>query len=98
MNSMFVSSTNGDGYVGGVPDSHAFWKQIADGHIEAFSGKWVPWYNLHKTFAGLRDAYLVAGNKKARDVLIHLGDWCDRITAGLSDAQMQQMLATNTAA
>jgi len=86
--------TNGDGYVGGVPDSHAFWKQIAEGHIDAMRSKWVPWYNLHKTFAGLRDAYLVAGNEKARHILIALGDWADHVTAGLSDAQMQQMLGT----
>ena len=26
------------------------------------SASWVPWYNLHKTFAGLRDAYLEAGS------------------------------------
>jgi DUF1680 family protein len=86
--------TNGDGYVGGVPDSHVFWKQIAEGHIEAFRGKWVPWYNVHKTFAGLRDAYLVAGNQKARSILIGLGDWCDHVTTGLSDDQMQRMLGT----
>lgn len=86
--------TNGDGYVGGVPDSHVFWKQITDGHIEAFRGKWVPWYNMHKVFAGLRDAYLVAGNEKARTVLIGLGDWCEHVTAGLSDDQMQRMLGT----
>ena len=86
--------TNGDGYVGGVPDSHTFWKQISEGHIDAMRGKWVPWYNMHKTFAGLRDAYLVAGNQKARTILIGLGDWCDHITANLSDAQMQQMLGT----
>ena len=86
--------TNGDGYVGGVPDSHAFWKQIAEGHLDAMRGKWVPWYNLHKTFAGLRDAYLVGGNEKAKNILIALGDWCDHITSGLSDAQMQQMLGT----
>jgi len=86
--------TNGDGYVGGVPDSHVFWKQIADGHIDAMRGKWVPWYNMHKIFAGLRDAYLVAGNQKARTILISLGDWCDHVTANLSDAQMQQMLGT----
>ncbi len=86
--------TNVDGYVGGVPDSHVFWKQIADGHIDAMRGKWVPWYNMHKTFAGLRDAYLIGGNQKARKILIGLGDWCNHVTATLSDNQMQQMLAT----
>ena len=82
----------GDGYVGGVPGSRELWKQVAAGHIEALNQKWVPWYNLHKTFAGLRDACLVAGNRKARDVLVRFGDWCERVTAGLSDAQMQRML------
>ena len=81
-----------DGYVGGVPGSREFWKQIAAGHIEAFNTKWVPWYNLHKTFAGLRDAYLVAHVQAAKEVLIHLGDWAIGVTSGLSDAQMQRML------
>lgn len=83
-----------DGYVGGVPGSRAFWKQISEGHIEAFGSKWVPWYNLHKTFAGLRDAYLVAGNAKAKEVLVRLGDWAAGVTANLSDDQMQRMLGT----
>jgi hypothetical protein len=83
---------SGDGYVGGVPGSRELWKAVAAGRIEAVNSKWVPWYNLHKTFAGLRDAYLVAGNTKARDILIQCGDWCDKITSGLSDDQMQRML------
>jgi uncharacterized protein len=86
--------TSGDGYIGGVPGSRGFWKEVAGGRIEAFRGKWVPWYNLHKTFAGLRDAWLVAGNKQAREVMLQLGDWCDRIVADLSDQQMQKMLDT----
>jgi hypothetical protein len=83
---------SGDGYVGGVPGSSELWKSVAAGHVEAVNSKWVPWYNLHKLFAGLRDAYVVAGNTKARDILIQCGDWCDKITSGLSDQQMQRML------
>jgi DUF1680 family protein len=81
-----------NGYVGGVPGSRALWNSVAAGHVEAVNSKWVPWYNLHKTFAGLRDAYLVAGNEKARDIFIHLGDWCVQLISGLSDQQMQRML------
>jgi uncharacterized protein len=81
-----------NGYVGGVPGSRALWNAVAAGQVEAVNRKWVPWYNLHKTFAGLRDAYLVAGNNQARDVLIHLGDWCVNLISGLSDQQMQRML------
>jgi len=89
-----VQQANGNGYIGGVPGSREFWKKIAAGQIGELKKKWVPWYNVHKTFAGLRDAYLTAGNTKARDLLIRLGDWAVHVTAGLSEAQMQQMLDT----
>jgi DUF1680 family protein len=85
-----------DGYIGGVPDGRAFWADIAAGRINANSfginNKWVPWYNLHKTFAGLRDAYLVAGNEKAREIFIREGDWCEQLLSKLSDEQIQNML------
>ena len=82
----------GDGYVGGVPGSRELWKAVAGGDIAAINKKWVPWYNLHKTFAGLRDAYRETGNTRARDVLVGLGDWCVTLTSRLSEGQMQQML------
>jgi DUF1680 family protein len=89
---------SGDGYLGGVPGSRVFWNDVAAGGVDAngfrVGGKWVPWYNLHKTFAGLRDAYLVAGNSKALEILIRYGDWCVQLISGLSDAQMQNMLKT----
>lgn len=81
-----------DGYVGGVPGSRAFWAQIASGDVGKTRSKWVPWYNLHKTYAGLRDAYIVGGNKKARTILVRLGDWAETVTHNLSEEQMQQML------
>ncbi|PTX92258.1 glycosyl hydrolase [Verrucomicrobia bacterium LW23] len=87
---------NGDGYVGGVPGSRAFWTDIAAGRIKAsgfnLNGKWVPWYNMHKLFAGLRDACTAGGSGKARTILLKLGDWCENVTSGLSAAQMQDML------
>ena len=82
----------GDGYIGGVPGSRALWTAVAAGDVDAVNRKWVPWYNLHKTFAGLRDAWLETGNITARDVLIHFGDWCVTLTSKLSDEQMQRML------
>ena len=84
---------NGDGYVGGVPGSRALWTAVANGDIDAVNRKWVPWYNLHKTLAGLRDAWLEAGNAGARDVLVRFGDWCVDLTSHLSDDQMQRMLS-----
>jgi len=81
-----------DGYIGGVPDGKHFWEEVRKGHIEAFNQKWVPWYNVHKTFAGLRDAYLVAGVNDAKPILIRLADWAGSILDRLSDDQIQQML------
>ena len=81
-----------DGYVGGVPGSAELWKAIAAGNVDAINRKWVPWYNLHKLYAGLRDACQIVGNQQAREILIRCGDWCEKITSGLSDDQMQRML------
>ena len=87
---------NGDGYVGGIPGGKALWQEIREGKINAggfsLNDKWVPWYNIHKLYAGLVDAYQVAGNQKAKDVLIKLSDWCLALTANLTDEQMQTML------
>ena len=51
---------------------------IAEGQCRTHAEKWAPWYNLHKMFAGLRDAYLLGGNEKARDLLVRFGDWCEQ--------------------
>jgi DUF1680 family protein len=83
---------SGDGYLGGVPGSRALWKDVAAGHVEAVNQKWVPWYNVHKTLAGLRDAWWLAGNRLACEILVRCGDWCGTIVSGLSDDQMQRML------
>ncbi len=54
----------------------------------------VPWYTLHKIFAGLRDAHLYCGSKPAREVLVKLADWAVEATKGMSDDQFQRMLGT----
>lgn len=86
----------GTGYIGGVPGSTALWQEISQGDIRAgnfdLNGKWVPLYNIHKTFAGLRDAYQVAGYSVAKDMLVKMTDWAVNVTDGLSDALMQDML------
>ena len=52
----------------------------------------VPWYTLHKIFAGLRDAYLFCGNAPAREVLVKLTDWAVDVTKDMTDDQFQRML------
>lgn len=88
-----VQEANGNGYIGGVPGSREFWQSIGSGEVDKIWSKWAPWYNVHKTFAGLRDAWVAGGKPKARDLLLKLGDWCVNLTSQLSEAQMQQMLS-----
>ena len=91
-----AQQTVGTGFIGGTPGSLQLWKDIKEGKIRAggfdLNGKWVPLYNIHKTYAGLRDAYLYAGSDLARQMLIAFTDWMIDITSGLSDEQMQDML------
>ncbi len=86
----------GDGYIGGVPGSRELWSEIKAGNIYAGSfslnDRWVPLYNIHKTYAGLRDAYLLAESELAKQLLIDYTDWMMKITSGLSDEQVQELL------
>ncbi len=86
----------GDGYVGGIPGGRKLWDAVAAGKMNfqnfSLNGAWVPWYNEHKLFAGLRDAWLIGRNAEARDVLVRLADWCDHLLRDLTDEQMQGMM------
>lgn len=87
---------HGNGYIGGVPEGKTIWTEIAQGNIHAhkfsLNGKWVPLYNLHKTYAGLRDAWLYTKNKKAKKMLIEMSDWAIDLVSRLSEEQIQDML------
>lgn len=87
---------NGNGYIGGVPGGKAIWEEVANGNIRAggfdLNGKWVPLYNIHKTYAGLRDAYLHAGSEQAKEMLVKMTDWAIRLVSKLSEEQIQDML------
>ena len=54
----------------------------------------VPWYTLHKVYAGLRDAALLADSAASRAVLLRLADWGVVACRPLSDAAFEAMLAT----
>ncbi|MDR7333466.1 glycoside hydrolase family 127 protein [Roseateles asaccharophilus] len=86
----------GTGYIGGIPDGGKAWAEMSAGKlkVDSFSvnGRWVPWYNIHKVFAGLRDAWVYTGNADAKAMLVKLSDWALRLTTPLTDAQMQDML------
>ena len=80
----------GNGYVGGFSERAiiAFAGLVKDPSLNPN----VPWYCLHKIYAGLLDMYLLAGNEQALDVLKKAADWIDKTTNQLSDLKMQGML------
>ena len=86
----------GDGYLGGVPAGRRLGEELAAGTVDAdlftLNGRWVPLYNLHKTFAGLLDAYTYAGSTQALAMLTGLADWWLGISATLSDNTFEEML------
>ena len=90
------ADADGNGYISGIPEGKQIWKEISEGDIRAESfglnNRWVPLYNIHKIYAGLRDAYLVYGSKDAGEMFIGLTEWMYKLTEGLTDAQIQQML------
>lgn len=45
----------------------------------------MPWYNVHKICAVLRDAWLYAGNEEAKKIFLKFCDWGINITSDLSD-------------
>jgi hypothetical protein len=82
----------GVGYIGGVPQSDSMWSAFMKGEFRQYSSAWAPFYNIHKMYAGLRDAWLYCGNEKARGLFLGFCDWGIHLTAGLSDEQMEQMM------
>ena len=84
----------GKGYVGGVPGSDRVWGGFKKGNFGAYYGAWVPFYNIHKMYAGLRDAWLYCGNEQARQLFLGFCDWAIDLTAELTDAQVEHALDT----
>jgi DUF1680 family protein len=93
-----VQDKHGDGYLSALEKGRESFAAVSKGDIRAaafdLNGLWSPWYVLHKTFAGLRDAYRHTGNKVALDVEKKFAAWSESVLAPLSDAQVQKMLAT----
>ena len=80
----------GNGYIGGFSERAilAFSGIVKDPSLNPN----VPWYCLHKVYAGLLDLYLLTGNEQALDVLKKAGDWIDKTTSQLTELRMQGML------
>jgi DUF1680 family protein len=93
-----VQNKNGDGYLSALEGGREKFNELAAGNIRSSSfdlnGLWSPWYTLHKTFAGLRDAYRYAGNHDALAIEIKFAGWAEGILSRLDEAQTQKMLNT----
>lgn len=98
-----VQDKRGNGYLGAITDNQGtdgelIFEQVAQGKIRSggfdLNGMWSPWYTLHKTFAGLRDAYRLCGNQTALELETQFAAWAEGILAKLDDAQLQKMLNT----
>ena len=98
-----VQDKRGDGYLGAIVnrdgiDGHEIFVRLSQGEIKSggfdLNGLWSPWYTLHKTYAGLRDAFRYTGNKMALELEIKFAEWAERILAPLDAGQIQRMLNT----
>lgn len=79
-------------YIGGVPNSAKMWTTFSKGDFGPYFGTWAPFYNIHKMYAGLRDAWLYCGNEQAKNLFLKFCDWAVDITRDLNDVQMEKML------
>jgi DUF1680 family protein len=93
-----VQDKHGDGYLVAMENGREAFAAVSKGDIRSggfdLNGLWSPWYVLHKTYAGLRDAYRHTGNATALEVEIRFAEWAERILAPMTDAQVQRMLNT----
>lgn len=80
----------GTGLVCAFPDGPA----LVMAHLRGEKITGVPWYTLHKVYAGLRDAAMLTDDQTARAVLIRFADWAVEATQPLSDTQFETMLET----
>jgi hypothetical protein len=93
-----VQDKNGDGYLSALEGGREAFAALSRGEIRSaafdLNGLWSPWYTLHKTFAGLRDAYRHTGNRTALDVETRFAQWAAVVLAPLDEAQLARMLNT----
>lgn len=93
-----VQDKHADGYLSALEGGREAFAAVSKGDIRSggfdLNGLWSPWYTLHKTFAGLRDAYRHTGNRTALTIETKYAGWAERVLAPLNDAQIAKMLNT----
>lgn len=89
-----VQKLDSKGYVSGFP-RHCFDEVFTgDFQVDNFSlgGSWVPWYSIHKIFAGLIDTYQMVGIDQALQIVKRLSEWAYNGLSKLTEERFQQML------
>jgi DUF1680 family protein len=93
-----VQDKNGDGFLSALEGVREKFAEVASGNIRStffdLNGLWSPWYTLHKTYAGLRDAYRYTGNRTALELETKYAAWAEAILLKMNPEQIQQMLNT----
>lgn len=92
----FDSDRNGmRGFLGASPDNN-IWKSMLLGDYHAYTrrGSWVPFYCQHKIMAGLRDAWLYAGNETSKEMFRKLCDWSINVVSFFTDDIMELQILT----
>ena len=86
-----VQSNAKSGYIGGCKEN--CFTELFDKNLTSWAeGYWGPWYNLHKIFKGLTDAYSVTEDQTVLRVLLRFADWaCDGLS-DFSDEDFEKML------
>ena len=100
-----IQAAHGDGYVGGttverdgkIVDGKIVYEEVRAHKITTHgfdvNGGWVPLYTWHKVHAGLLDAHRYGGNAQALDVAVRMSDYLIGVLGGLSDDELQRVLA-----
>lgn len=86
-----VQSNAKSGYIGGCKEN--CFTALFDKNLTSWAeGYWVPWYNLHKIFKGLTDAYSVTEDQTVLRVLLRFADWACNGLSDFSDEDFEKML------
>lgn len=87
----YIQNNAKSGYIGGCKED--CFTELFNKNLTSWTdGYWVPWYNVHKIFKGLTDAYAATSDEAVLRVLLRFADWaCDGL-ADFTDAEFEEML------
>jgi DUF1680 family protein len=89
---------NGDGYLLATKNGKRIFGEIEKGDLRLtegwkFNGEPEPYYAMEKLLSGLRDAYRIAGRRKALEIETKLCLWLEHHMAAIPDELMQRLMS-----